>query len=469
MADRVSGGPATAGARTSVSNGSGPSNGAASLAPHSYIPNTDDDRAAMLRAIGVDRFADLIRDIPAEHQSPDMDIPMGTPEQDLAREITALAARNVTPGDYICFLGAGAYRHFIPSVARSVASRGEFVTAYTPYQPEAAQGTLQVGFEFQTAVCQVTGMEVANAGMYDGPTAFAEAALMACRLTKRDTVAVLDTADERLTEVLKAYSQHQGIKIVPVSSADPVVPGDAACLAVQSPNLFGVVEDLDRLTALAHDAGALSVAHVNPTALGMFKSPGESDVDIVTAEGQPLGVPLTYGGAYVGLFACKQTHIRQMPGRIIGRTTDTRGRTGYTLTLQTREQHIRRERATSNICTSTQLIGLMVTAYVATLGKKGVRDVANLCYQKAHYAASEISKLPGYSLPVQGTFFHEFAVKCPKPPAEINRELLEHRIIGGYDISRRMDNTMLICVTETNTRQEIDTLVAALGKIGGAK
>ena len=467
-------------------------------ANHPYIPNTDSDRAQMLRAIGVDRFEELVRDIPGQHRFPKLELPESEPEMVVVSEMAAMARQNVTPGDpstgsgqrYACFLGAGAYRHYIPAVCKALASRGELMTAYTPYQPEAAQGTLQVAFEFQTMWCLLSGMEVANAGMYDGPTAFAEAALMACRLTQRQTVAVLDTVDERSVEVIRSYSSHKGVKIKAVDSVRPAVPEDAACLMVQSPNVYGVIEDLAAYSRTAHAGGALSVAHVNPTSLGMFKTPGECDVDICTAEGQPLGVPLSYGGSYAGLFACKQAHIRQMPGRIVGRTTDTKGRAGYVLTLQTREQHIRRERATSNICTSTQLIGLMVTLYVAALGKAGVRHVAELCYQKAHYAASEIAKLPGYSLPVKGTFFHEFVVKCPKPVAEVNRELLRRGIIGGYDLSssplprssnsplpagegegeghanRRIPNAMLLCVTEMNTKQEIDALVAALRDIG---
>ena len=423
----------------------------------------------MLAAIGVSSFDDLIQDIPEHLRFPDLSIQESTPELTLSVELAAMAARNVTPGDYDCFLGAGAYRHFIPSTVGAILQRGEFVTAYTPYQPEAAQGTLQVGFEFQSAICQLFDMEVANAGMYDGPTAFAEAVLMACRLTRRNKVAILETADTRLTEVLRAYSVHQGIELISVRANGSNVPDDVACIAFQSPNLYGVIEDVAAITEKAHAAGALSIAHVNPTAHGLFQAPGRYGVDIVTAEGQPLGVPLSFGGAYVGLFACRQEHIRQLPGRIIGRTTDTRGRIGYALTLQTREQHIRRERATSNICTSTQLIGLMVAVYVATLGKQGIKDVANLCYQKAHFAASEIAQIPGYSLPVEGTFFHEFAVTCPRSVAETSAALLERKIIGGYDISDRIPNTMVICVTEMNPRAEIDRLVEALREIGSGE
>jgi glycine dehydrogenase subunit 1 len=430
-----------------------------------YIPNTDADREAMLAAIGVKSFEDLVQDVPAEHRFPDLDIRQSLSEFDLTAEIAALASRNATPGEYACFLGGGAYRHYIPSVVKSVVARGEFLTSYTPYQPEVAQGTLQVGFEFQSMICEITDMEVANAGMYDGPTAFAEGALMACRVTRRQKIAILDTVEPRNIEILDAYSRHQGIEIVLIGH-DGDIPDDASCLMFQSPNQFGGIEDMAALADKAHAVGALAVASVNPTSLGMFRSPGECDVDIVAAEGQALGVPLSYGGPYVGLFACKDAHKRQMPGRIIGRTTDTKGRIGYALTLQTREQHIRRERATSNICTSTALIGLLMTTYLAVIGKEGFRKVAELCYHKAHYAASQIAKLSGYTVKSDGPFFHEFLVECPQSPADINRALLDRKIIGGHDLSDRSPNGMLICVTETNTRDEIDALVEALSNIG---
>jgi len=433
-----------------------------------YIPNTEADREQMLAAIGVSSIDDLVLDIPEAHRFPKLDLRPALSEFDLTAEIRALASRNAAPGEYACFLGAGAYRHYIPSVVKSVVARGEFLTSYTPYQPEVAQGTLQVGFEFQSMICEITGMEVANAGMYDGPTAFAEGALMASRITRRHTIAVLDTVEPRNVQILDAYARHQGIEIVVIGHDDDL-PDDAACLMIQSPNQFGVIEDMAALAGKAHAAGALSVASVNPTSLGMFRTPGECDVDIVAAEGQALGVPLSFGGPYVGLFACKDAHKRQMPGRIIGRTTDTKGRVGYALTLQTREQHIRRERATSNICTSTALIGLLMTTYLAVIGRTGFKKVAELCYHKAHYAASEIDKIPGFSVKTEGPFFHEFMVECPKPPHEINTALLEDKIIGGHDMSDRSNNGMLICVTEVNTRAEIDALVSALSEIGAGR
>jgi glycine dehydrogenase subunit 1 len=291
---------------------------------------------------------------------------------------------------------------------------------------------------------------------------------MAARVTKRTKIGVLASDDSRLPDTLLAYSKYQGIEIVSIDPQTTEIPDDLACIGIQSPNFFGEIEDVERLTNLAHANGALSIVHVNPIALGLFRPPGDFDVDIVTAEGQPLGVPMAFGGPYVGLFACKKAHIRQMPGRIIGRTTDTKGRIGYVLTLQTREQHIRRERATSNICTSTQLIGLMVTVYAATLGKQGIKDLANLCYQKAHYAASEIDRLAGFSVDSTGAYFHEFVVTCPDSPAKINAALLDEKIIGGLDISDRSNNGMLVCVTETSSKADIDRFVAALSKIGAA-
>ena len=430
-----------------------------------YTPNTDDDRQRMLNAIGVRSFDDLVADIPAEHRNPPIDLPPPTSELELRREIGAMAEQNAVPGDYACFLGAGSYRHFIPAIVRSVATRSEFMTAYTPYQPEVSQGTLQAHYEFQSLVCQLTGMEVANAGMYDGATSMAEAALMAARVTKRDRVAVLDTVSPAYRQVLETFLDSQGIAI-DTSSPDSVQVGaETACLLVQQPNFFGYFEDLEEMAEAAHSAGALLVVATDLTSLGMFRPPSEYDADIVVAEGQAIGVPPTFGGPYVGIFACKQKYVRQMPGRVVGKTVDTRGRDGYVLTLQTREQHIRRERATSNICTAVGLIALMTTLYMSSLGKQGLRRVAELCYHKAHYAASLMEKIPGYSLPLTGAYFREFVVECPRPVAEINNALLERKIIGGLDVSEYVPNGMLVCCTEMNTKEEIDQFAEALAEV----
>ena len=428
-----------------------------------YVPNTDPDRRSMLDAIGVDSAAELFDDIPSDYLNSDLDIPSARDELELGRYARELAAMNRVPGDYACFLGAGSYRHHIPAVVRQITSRSEYMTSYTPYQPEVSQGTLQTAFEFQTLVSQLTCMDVANLGMYDGSTSMAEAALMASRVTRRGRVAILDSVSPLYREVLDTYVQAPGLGIDVVGASDTEI-GEPACLIVQQPNFFGYMEDMERLAELAHSNGALLIVSADPISLGMFKSPGEYGADIVVGEGQALGVPPTYGGPYVGLFACKRDYIRQMPGRIVGKTVDTRGREAYVLTLQTREQHIRRERATSNICTAVALIALMSTVYMASFGKRGLRHIAELCYHKSHYAAQLISELPGYSLPAEGTFFQEFVVTCPTPPAEINQKLLEHKIIGGLDISEQVPNGMLVCVTEMNSREEIEGLASALAQ-----
>ncbi len=432
-----------------------------------YTPNTDDDRRRMLDAIGVDSVDELFLDIPPENRSPGLDLPPPASELELRREIEAMAEMNLTPGKYSSFLGGGSYRHFVPAIVRQIAGRSEFMTSYTPYQPEVAQGTLQAHYEFQSMVCQLTGMEVANAGMYDGSTSLAEAVLMATRVTRRNRVAILDTVSPHLQRVIETYVEAPGLTMDTVSAGSADLRDDVACLVVQQPNFFGYVEEMAALSEAAHSKGALLVVTCDPLSLAMFKPPSEFDADIVVAEGQALGVAPTYGGPYVGFFACKQKYMRQMPGRIVGKTQDTKGRAGYVLTMQTREQHIRRETATSNICTSVGLIALMSTVYMAGQGRQGLRHVAELCYHKAHYAASLIGDIPGYSVPLEGTFFREFVVECPRPPAEINERLIEHGIIGGLDVSEQVPNGMLLCCTEVNSREDIEGLAKALAEVGG--
>jgi glycine dehydrogenase subunit 1 len=420
----------------------------------------------MLEAIGVASLEELFSDIPQAYRDPALRLPPPLSEPELRRELEELSHRNHTLQRYACFLGAGAYNHFIPSVVRYILGRGEYVTSYTPYQAEASQGTLQTIYEFQTLVCQLLGMEVANAGMYDGATALAEAALMSCRITGRGRLAVLDTVSPTYRQVLQTYALPQAIEVVTLAREDLRLPEDTASLLVQHPNFFGYLEELPLLERAAHEKGALLVVSVDPIAMGLFRPPGDYNADIATAEGQPLGIPLSFGGPYVGLLASRERFTRQMPGRIVGRTVDGEGRTGYVLTLQTREQHIRRERATSNICTNEALMALANTVYLATMGKEGLRRVAELCYHKAHYAASLIGRIPGYSLPLSGTFFKEFVVACPAPPEEINRRLLEKGIIGGLDISHLIPNGMLLCVTEVNTKGEIEALIGTLEEFG---
>jgi len=380
--------------------------------------------------------------------------------------MAALAARNQLPGDSAsggCFLGAGAYRHFIPSVVGHVIGRSEFYTAYTPYQPEISQGTLQTMFELQSMTCELMAMDVANAGMYDGASALAEACLMACNVTGRDRIALLDSVHPAYAAVVRTYARGRGLAVDTVS--DGGLTQEHAALAVQHPNFFGHLEDVWAHETAARAAGALLIAVVDPISLGLLTPPGEYGADIGVAEGQSLGWPVSFGGPFLGLFACRQQYLRQMPGRIVGRTTDLDGRTGYVLTLQTREQHIRRERATSNICTNQQLVGLAAAVYLAAVGRHGLRQIAETCYHKSHYAAQRIAALPGYSLAFQAPFFKEFTVRCPDPPAQLLARLLEQGIIGGLDVSGEIENGMLVCVTETNTRQEIDRLVEALAEV----
>ena len=433
--------------------------------PHPYIPNTDEDRRAMLDVIGAATADDLFADIPPDLRIGGLDLPPALSEQELVREMAELAARNQVAGDGMaCFLGAGAYRHFIPSVVGHVIGRSEFYTAYTPYQPEISQGTLQTMFELQSMTCELMAMDVANAGIYDGASALAEACLMACNITGRDRIALLDSVHPAYADVVRTYARGRGLAVDTVS--DSGLSEDHACLAVQHPNFFGHLEDVWAHERAAHAAGALLIAVADPISLGLLTPPGEYSADIAVAEGQSLGWPVSFGGPFLGLFACRQQYLRQMPGRIVGRTTDMDGRTGYVLTLQTREQHIRRERATSNICTNQQLVGLAAAVYLAAVGKQGLRQIAETCYHKSHYAAQRIAALPGYSLAFQTPFFKEFTVRCPKPPAQLLARLLEQGIIGGLDVSDEMENGMLVCVTETNTRQEIDRLVEALALNG---
>jgi len=429
-----------------------------------YIPNTTDEQAEMLASLGIDSIDQLFTDIPDEFRNPVLDLPAPMSELEIQRELGGMAAKNRSLGSGPSFLGAGSYDHFIPALIKPLITRGEFITAYTPYQAEASQGTLQVIYEFQTLICNLYGMEVANAGMYDGATSLAEAALMACRVTKREKVSVADTVSPAYSAVIHTYCQSQDIAVETASPNNPTLDSETACLVLQYPNYYGNIEDMQGLVDAAHAQGALAVISTDPTAMGMFQTPGHYGADIVTGDGQPLGIPSSFGGPYVGLFATKQEYIRQMPSRLSGRTVDKNGKTGYVLTLQTREQHIRRERATSNICTNEALYALAATIYLAAMGKHGMRQIAELCYHKAHYASSQINALPGYSLAVNDPFFQEFIIQCPASPAEINRKLMEKNILGGLDVSDRTPNGMLLCVTEINSREDIDALIAALSE-----
>jgi glycine dehydrogenase subunit 1 len=433
-----------------------------------YIPNTEDDRAEMLEAIGVNRVADLFADIPLHKRTESINLPQSMSELTLRREFHELAGKNVVPGEYAMFLGAGVYNHFIPSAIAPLISRGEFLTSYTPYQPEVSQGTLQATYEFQSLISLLTGMDNCNSGMYDGATALAEGVLMACRVTRRSQVIIADSVPPRHRSVILTYTKAQGIDVKIQRRDQLSVDADIACVVVASPNYFGYIDgDMGGLANQVHDKGALLVVSTNVMSLGILKPPGEYDADIVTGECQPLGIPLSFGGPYVGFFASKDEYVRQMPGRIVGKTVDTDGRTGYVLTLQTREQHIRRERATSNICTSEALIALRATIYLALMGKRGFAEVGLHCFHKAHYLASLIQSLPNFSLPFDGDFFNEFVVRGPAPSADILKDLEVNKIIGGLDISDTVNNGILVSVTEMNTKQEIHKFVEVLSQWGG--
>ena len=441
-----------------------------------YIPNSPDERSAMLKQIDCEGIEDLFQQIPEKLRLKEP-VGIGHPvsEPELLAYFRDLASANAT--DYHSFLGGGAYSHFIPVIIDPLISRAEFFTAYTPYQPELSQGTLQYIFEFQTMICQLTGMEVANASLYDGSTGAAEAVLMANRVTRRDKFLIADTLHPQYREVITAYTKNLGITsdiaghtetgTIDVDSLR--IDGQTAAVVVQSPNFFGCIEDLQKLADAAHQAGALLVVAITEAiSLGALKSPGELGADIVVAEGQSFGIPLSFGGPYCGLFATLEKYMRQMPGRLVGEAYDDKGRRGYVLTLSTREQHIRREKATSNICTNQGLFALMATIYLATMGRRGVQEVSHQNLQKAHYAATEIGKLKGFELKFAAPFFNEFVVRCPRQASEMTRRLLDDRIIGGIPLDAYypdLADSMLICVTETAKKETIDKLVAALGRI----
>lgn len=442
-----------------------------------YISITDTERAEMLQAIGVSSVADLFVDVPERLRFPRLDLPQPLSELDLSRELRGLSGMNANAQSHSMFLGAGAYNHFIPSAVDQILRRSEFYTAYTPYQPEISQGTLQAIFEYQSLISSLTGMEVANASHYDGGTAIAEAAIMALNvLRKRRKIVVARNVHPQYRAVLRTYLQSLDIPIVgdeqpgaTIEDALEQVDATTALVIVQSPDFLGRLHDLRAVAERVHAAGALLAVHFDPIVLGLFQTPGEIDADIATAEGQPLGIGLNYGGPYLGIFTCKQKHVHKIAGRVVGVTQDVDGKLAYVLTLRAREQDIRRERATSNICTNQGLMALAATVYLSLMGRQGLRRVAELCYHRAHYAASQIGQLPGYTVQTAAPFFKEFVVECPRPVAAVNTALREQGIIGGYDLSPdepHLKNAMLLCVTEMNSKAEIDELVAALRAVG---
>jgi len=439
---------------------------------HRYIPNTPKQQQAMLATLGMQEVEELFVEIPAQVRlKRPLDLPPSHSELELLAHLGALAQNNLGATDYTCFLGAGAYDHYAPSIVNHMLLRQEFFTAYTPYQPEISQGTLQAIFEFQTMVCELTGLDVSNASVYDGATALAEAAIMACNATRRAEIIVAHSVHPEHRAVLETYGRTRDmvIRIVPhkngtvdVAALTAAVTSATAAVLVQSPNFFGVIEDLEAAAKIAHREGALMVASVDPISLGLLKSPGELGVDIAVGDGQPLGVPLSFGGPYVGFMAATQKLLRNMPGRIVGMTSDSEGQRAYVLTMQTREQHIRREKATSNICTNNALIALATTIYLGAMGQAGLSEVAEQCVSKSRYAYAELLKTREFEPAFAAPFFREFVVKSKRPVAELNHALLRHGILGGYDLGQdypELTNHWLVAVTEKRTKDEIDNLV----------
>ena len=441
-----------------------------------FLPHDADDVRSMLKTIGVDSVDALFDGIPPDVRlRREMTLPPALTEPELRACFTALASETRT--DVVSFLGAGCYEHFIPAAVDAIAARGEFLTAYTPYQPEASQGSLQAFFEFQTLIARLSGCDVSNASLYDGASALAEAVLMARHATGRETIVLSAGLHPEYRAVLETYLQHvapevrtlahEGGRMAP-AALKAALAGEPAALVVQSPDFFGVVHDWAPLAQAAHEAGALLVAVADPISLGLLKRPGQAGADIVVGEGQPLGIPRSFGGPGFGFLATRMDLVRRMPGRLVGEALDRRGRKGYVLTLQAREQHIRRERATSNICTNHALLALRATVYLSLMGPRGLRSVAELCLAKAHYAAGRLAEIPGVALRFkEAPFFGEFAVDLPADAAEVRKRAIARGVDPGLDLGRfdpTLSRTLLVAVTECRTKAEIDRLADVLGK-----
>jgi glycine dehydrogenase subunit 1 len=440
-----------------------------------YIPNTDDDRRKMLDAIGVKSFEELLEAIPAKlrHNRP-LDIPRLS-ELELLKEIQEMASRDRE--GLVCFAGGGVYDHFIPAAVGTIISRPEFMTAYTPYQPEVAQGTLQAIYEFQTHMCRLLGMDVANASMYDGASAAAEALIISTAVTKRDRVVIAESVNPLYREVIRTYLQGRGVAVVTVPMKNGVtdtslmikqIDDKTACVLVGQPNFFGMLEEIEPIEKAIHQVGGKLIMHVDMVAQALLKTPGEYGADIAIGEGQPLGIPVSYGGPLLGVFAVKKDMVRFMPGRIAARTKDLDGKPGFVLTLQTREQHIRREKATSNICTNQALCATAAAVYISLLGKTGLKKVALLSAERAHEAARQIFEIPGFEPYFTGPFVREFAVKTPQPATDVVKALLERGLLAGVDAGRwykGMENCLVIAATEKRSELEIGRLVAGLKEL----
>ena len=442
-----------------------------------YLPTTAREQKEMLGTIGASSIEDLLVRVPAKARlARPLALPPALAEMDLVRHMRALAAKNADADSTVCFLGGGSYDHYVPSPINHLVLRGEYFTAYTPYQPEASQGTLRTIFEYQTMIAELTGMDVANASIYDGGSSLAEAALMAHSVTGRPELVVTKGVNPLYRQVTETYIDGPGLRLREAATPDGVADVDAvrklvgpktAAVIVQSPNFYGCLENLRALAEVAHEAGALLVVASDPVNLGVLEAPGKLGADIVVGEGQGIGVPLSYGGPNLGVFAAKKELVRRMPGRLVGATVDLDGQRGFVLTLQTREQHIRRAKATSNICTNVALCALMATIYLSTVGKQGLVRVGELSTAKAHYAAERLTKIPGVSLQFAAPFFKEFVLKLPKSPERVAAKLARGGILAGIPLKsfdRGLKDCLLVAVTEKRTRDEIDGFAEALEK-----
>lgn len=451
----------------------------------SYIPNTPEDQEAMLATLGLPSLEALLTPVPENVRlRRPLDLPPALSEPDLKRVLTSIAAKNKNLDTMNSFLGAGTYDHAIPSVVPHLQRRSEFVTSYTPYQPEVSQGMLQAIYEFQTMICQITGLDIANASLYDGATAVIEAVMLALGPGGRGEVVISEGVDPQYRRVLHTYAHGRGFNVKEVPVRDGVtspedlneaISGATKAVVIQQPNFFGCIEDMKTIEPIAHKGKALFITNITePASLGVLASPGEYGADIAVGEIMSFGNTMSYGGPALGFIASKQKFMRLLPGRLVGQTVEEGGekQTGYVLTLQTREQHIRRERATSNICTNQSLLAVGATIYMAAIGKQGFHQLGELCLQKAHYAFRQITALPGFEAMFPAPFYDEFVIKLPIPAQELQEYLIQHGIIGGYDLSENysaMENCMLFCVTETRTKEDIDQLVATLQEVSGLK
>lgn len=440
-----------------------------------YVPHTKNEFEQMLDTIGVKSFDELLNSIPKELRKFEMRLPKGMVEVEVMALLREMADKNIPVTKYDSYLGAGAYEHYIPSVVGHLAGRSEFYTAYTPYQAEASQGSLQAMFEYQTAICELTGMEISNASLYDAGSAVAEAAIATLRLARDGRNIVVSAAvHPEHRNILKTYMKGMGIEVreVPfnggltdITALDAAIDNETAGAIVQSPNFFGCIEDMELISEMVHKKGSSFVAVVNPISLGVLKSPGEYNADIAVGDGQPLGIPLSYGGPYLGFFACNDKVLRKIPGRLIGLANDKNGKRGFVMTLQAREQHIRRDKATSNICTNQALMAIRALIFLCCLGKDGIREVGEINIRNSHYAIEKISLLNGFSRKFRAPFFNEFVIQSQMPVEDLNERLLEKNIFGGVPLKwwyPELKDCLLICVTETKTIEKIDRFIKIL-------